>query len=135
MKAIRGKETRAERALRSELFRLGVRYRKHYKRLPGTPDVVVVWAKLAIFVDGDFWHGNGWKLRGLPNLAAQFPTRTDYWVAKIRRNMKRDRRATADLQALGWSVLRFWESDVLADTEAVARTVKKELDRRRASQG
>lgn len=123
MKRIRGKDGKAERKLRAELFARGVRYRKHDARLIGTPDLVMPGPRVVVFVDGDFWHGNGWKLRGLPDLASQFPTKTEYWVAKITRNMERDRRYTADLTALGWTVLRFWESDILKDVAAVADRV------------
>src|SRR5438105_4984954 len=84
MAAIRSKDGKAERLFRKELCGRGIRYRKHCADLPGTPDVVLRWAKLAIFIDGDFWHGNSWKLRGLPDIASQFPTRKRYWVAKIK---------------------------------------------------
>ncbi len=124
MRSIKGKDSKAERLFRREFHAKGARYRKHYS-IPGTPDLVVVWARLAIFIDGDFWHGNSWKKRGLPNLEAQFPNRTHYWVTKIERNMKRDRRVNRLLRADGWTVIRFWESDVLAD---VTRCVRKALN-------
>ena len=110
MRCIRGKDSKAELAFRRSLFARSVRFRKHYSKLPGKPDVVIVSARIAIFVDGDFWHGNSWKQRGLPCLASQFPSRTQYWVKRIERNMERDRRVTAELKNAGWTVLRFWES-------------------------
>jgi DNA mismatch endonuclease, patch repair protein len=128
MSKIRGKDGKAECQLRRELSCRKVRYRKHYGRVLGTPDIAIPWAKVAVFIDGDFWHGNAWRLRGLPNLAALFPTRTEYWVNKITRNMKRDRAYTAKLRRLGWTVLRFWESEILKDAGRVADRVIRVLN-------
>lgn len=122
------KDGEAERKLRAALYARGIRYRKHYKRLQGTPDLAIPWARVAVFVDGDFWHGNTWRVRGLPDLAAQFPSRTEYWVAKITRNMERDRRDTAALEERGWAVFRFWESDILKDAERIADRVASKLN-------
>ena len=133
MASVKGKDSRAERSLRTALYARGVRYRKHYRRLLGTPDIAVPWAKVAVFVDGDFWHGNAWKLRGLPDLAAQFPNRTEFWVAKITRNMERDRLYTEQLEAQGWRVLRYWESDILRDADRVAAEIAGLLDGLRTS--
>ncbi len=95
----------------------------------GTPDIVIRSRRVAIFVDGDFWHGNAWRLRGLPDLASMFPTRTQWWVDKLTRNMDRDRRVNEDLEADGWCVIRQWESDVLADPERCAERVLAEIAR------
>lgn len=127
MSKIRGKDGKAEWLLRRSLFAEGIRYRKHYGKLPGTPDIVIVRSRLAIFLDGDFWHGNGWRLRGLPDLASQFPNRTDYWVKKITRNIERDKRVTDELTQSGWQVIRFWESEVLQDVEACVRRVLQSI--------
>ena len=85
MAAVRGKNTQPELALRKLLFARGLRYRLHDRRLPGCPDVVFPGARLAVFVDGDFWHGQGWKERGLKSYEDQFPTNRNFWVAKIKR--------------------------------------------------
>jgi DNA mismatch endonuclease (patch repair protein) len=127
MAAVKGKDSAAELSLRRELHRRGFRYGLHARDLPGRPDVVFRRRRVALFVDGDFWHGNAWRLRGLPSLEAQFPNRTEWWAAKIRRNMERDREVTTALVDAGWNVVRAWESDVLADTEAVADRVEREL--------
>lgn len=121
MRSIRGKDSKAEMLFRRSLFATGVRYRKHYKAVPGTPDVAIVWAKIAIFIDGDFWHGNSWRTRGLPSIESQFPNRQEYWSAKIRRNIARDKQVDAELKAKTWSVLRFWESQVLSNVEMCVR--------------
>lgn len=128
MARVKGKDGRAERSLRAALYARRVRYRKHYRRLVGTPDIAVPWARVAVFVDGDFWHGNGWRHRGLPNLAAQFPTRTEFWVAKITRNMERDRHYTQALEKTGWRVLRYWESEILRDVDRIAAEIIGVLD-------
>jgi DNA mismatch endonuclease (patch repair protein) len=95
--------------------------------VPGHPDLVIRSRKLAIFVDGDFWHGNAWRLRGLPNLAALFPNRTAWWVAKIERNVQRDLEVTRQLESKGWRVIRVWESDILADPENAGRRVLEQV--------
>lgn len=126
MAAVKNKNSKAELLLRSTLWQRGLRFRKHAK-LIGKPDIVFPRARIAIFVDGDFWHGNAWRLRGLPNLKSLFPTRTEWWVNKITRNIERDGEVTKALRAEGWKVLRFWESAILADPQAVADAVETEV--------
>lgn len=111
--------------MRRALHARGVRYRLHASELPGRPDVVIRRYRLALFVDGDFWHGNPerWLQRGLPDMASMFPTRAEWWVAKIQRNVERDKRITAELESAGWNVIRIWESAVLADPDEAADTV------------
>jgi DNA mismatch endonuclease (patch repair protein) len=89
------------------------------------PDQVIRSRRLAVFVDGDMWHGNPdeVKRRGRASLAELFPRRTEWRVAKIERNMARDREVTETLRRQGWTVIRLWEHDVLTDTEAAVRTV------------
>jgi DNA mismatch endonuclease, patch repair protein len=127
MAAVKAKDSAAELALRSELHRRGRRFRLHPRDLTGRPDLVFRGRKVAVFVDGDFWHGNSWRLRGLPNLEAQFPTRTEWWTTKIRRNMERDAEVSSVLEGSGWHVVRVWESEVLADVSAVADCVEDAL--------
>lgn len=124
MSAVRGKDSKAEVALRRELHRRGLRYRLHARDVIGNPDVVVRSRKVAVFVDGDFWHGNAHRLRGLDRLDDLFPTNREWWMKKLRRNIERDREVTATLQAKGWRVVRVWESDVLSDPTCAADTVE-----------
>ncbi|MBI5093181.1 MAG: DNA mismatch endonuclease Vsr [Candidatus Hydrogenedentes bacterium] len=114
MRQVKSENTTPEVVFRKALWAHGLRYRLHVDSLPGKPDIVIPARRLAIFVDGDFWHGNQWRRRGLPSLEAQFEDspRREYWLKKIRRNMERDCKATAELTRLGWNVLRFWESDI-----------------------
>jgi DNA mismatch endonuclease (patch repair protein) len=128
MRANRKKDTAHEVLLRRALWRLGLRYRKHVAGLPGHPDLVFARARVVIFCDGDFWHGRDWdrlqeQLRRRHNAA--------YWLAKIGRNRERDRHNTALLEAQGWMVLRFWETDVKKDPDIVARSIEAVVRSRR----
>ena len=127
MAAVKGKDSAAELALRRELHRRGHRFRLHARDILGRPDILFRGRKVVVFVDGDFWHGNSWRLRGLPNLEAQFPSRTKWWVTKIRRNMERDREVSAALEDQGWRVVRAWESEIVSDAAAVADRVEDAL--------
>lgn len=127
MQSNRSTDTRPELILRRELHRRGIRYRLHARDVVGKPDLVVRKLRLAVFVDGDFWHGNRWRLRGLTRLEEDFHRNRDWWVAKIRRNVDRDREVDDRLAGEGWTVLRVWESDVLADVAAAADRVQEAI--------
>lgn len=120
MTRVKSRDTSPELAFRKALWACGVRYRLHDKTLPGKPDMIVRRARLAIFIDGDYWHGNQWRQRGHESLEAQFVSspRADYWITKIGSNVLRDRRCTAALLKSGWKVLRLWESDIKKDIAA-----------------
>ncbi|HET6383631.1 MAG TPA: DNA mismatch endonuclease Vsr [Armatimonadota bacterium] len=134
MRKVRSADTGPEIRFRHSLWERGVRYRLGYRDLPGKPDLVIPAHKLAIFIDGDFWHGNQWRRRGLKALAEQFSgaTSRDYWLKKIRRNMRRDADVTDKIIRMGWTVLRFWESQVLIDLEGCVQmtltVLKPDLD-------
>lgn len=107
MAGIKGKNTRPELQIRKLLFAAGYRYRLHRRDLPGTPDIVMPGKRIAIFVHGCFWHGHqGCKLAKIPS------TRTDFWTAKIKANILRDRMAIDQLLLGGWRVLVVWECAV-----------------------
>lgn len=126
MAAVKGKNTEPELLLRRALHRRGLRYRLHDKRLPGCPDMVFASARVAVFVDGDFWHGHGWRERGFSSFEAQFDNHRDpaRWRTKIARNMERDVEVNTDLGRLGWNVVRVLESDIRRDVESVAGAVE-----------
>ncbi len=107
MSKIRGKDTKPELLLRKALWQLGFRYRLNVRKLPGTPDIVFKKYRLAIFVDGEFWHGYNWEER-----KKKIKTNREFWLPKIEKNMERDKIATAKLEAAGWIVLRFWAKEV-----------------------
>jgi len=104
MARVRSSDTSIEIFLRRTLWKAGLRFRLR-PRIPGTPDIAFVSARIALFVDGCFWHCCPLHYR-----APQ--TNTEFWCAKYQRNQERDRRVTAELTALGWKVIRFWEHDL-----------------------
>ena len=115
---------KAELLLRRMLWKRGMRYRIHVRSLPGNPDIVFFRQRLAIFVDGDFWHGRNWHAR---REALASGTNSSYWIAKIEYNIMRDAVNTLNLEALGWLALRFWETDVLVNPEAAGLKINKRL--------
>ncbi len=124
MAAIRARNTRPELALRAALRQAGATgYRLHRKDIPGRPDVCFIRWKVAVFVDGVFWHGHPdhWN----PETAA-----SDYWRTKIARNIERDRAADSALREMGWSVVRVWDQDVKADLNGCLDQVRAALAER-----
>jgi len=118
MRRVRGKNSAAERALRSALHAEGLRFRLH-RRIEGIAvDVVFVGPKVAVFVDGCFWHG-------CPDHATFPKTNQDYWLPKLAENRERDRRQTARLRAGGWTVFRVWEHQCLPPAEQSVDQIKK----------
>lgn len=129
MRRVRGRDTTPELRLRRALWARGLRYRVAPADLPGKPDLVFPGARLAVFVDGDFWHGNQWRRRRKAALEQQFerarPESRAYWLTKIRRNMRRDAATSAALLASGWTVLRVWESQLAKDREGIVATIAR----------
>lgn len=124
--ASRKRDTQPERLLGCALWRQGLRYRKDVAGLPGRPDLVFVRARVVVFCDGDFWHGKDWEKRR-EKLAAG--TNATYWIAKVARNIDRDREQEGALRSQGWTVHRFWESDIRAAPEKIAARVRKAVAR------
>jgi len=110
MSKIRGINTKPELMFRKALWRKGVRYRVNSKQLPGKPDVSIKKYKLAIFVDGEYWHGYNWDER-----KPKLKTNRNFWTPKIERNMQRDEEVNQQLNALGFTVFRFWEHEIKKD--------------------
>lgn len=124
MSAVKSKDTEPELMLRKALWHIGLRYRKNYKQLPGKPDVVFLRKKVAIFCDGDFWHGHNWAIRGLKSLDEELNGYSDFWRTKILKNIERDEKNNCLLMEMGWTVIRFWESDIRSKLdECVQRVV------------
>jgi DNA mismatch endonuclease, patch repair protein len=119
-RANRNRDTTHELLLRRELWHLGLRYRKHAKQLPGRPDIVFTKARVALFCDGDFWHGRFW-----PRLRHKLKNGSNamYWTRKLASNRKRDVLNTKALKELGWHVLRVWETDIRKDPKGVAHMI------------
>ncbi|MGH8910172.1 MAG: very short patch repair endonuclease [Egibacteraceae bacterium] len=133
MQSNRSKDTRPELLLRRELHRRGIRYRLHARDVPGRPDLVIRRLRVAVFVDGDFWHGNRWRLRGLARLEEDIASNHEYWVPKLERNIARDHQVTAQLEDAGWTVVRIWESDLHRDRAAAADRVERAIRDARAN--
>ena len=131
-KAARGSSkkhsTTPEVLLRKALRQAGLRsYRLTVAGIAGRPDIVFARAKVVVFCDGDFWHGRELEVR-IGKLKAGHNAL--YWIAKIESNVARDRRRTNELESAGWTVLRFWESTIKADPDAVAKQVRRVVARR-----
>lgn len=130
MSAIRSTGGKTEVALRSILHRRGLRFRKNDSRLLGKPDIVFPGARVAVFIDGDYWHARVLREQGSGALYTRIKTANrDYWIEKFTKRVKRDDEVTAALEKDGWTVLRFWESDVRADLKGTAELVVRELQR------
>lgn len=115
MRAIKSRDTKIEVSLRKALWHQGIRYRKHYKICNCRPDIVITKHKIAIFCDGDFFHGKPTKY--------SVHTNSKFWNDKIKRNIERDLENTIELRDNGWTVLRFWESDLNENIEACIQQI------------
>jgi DNA mismatch endonuclease (patch repair protein) len=124
MAAVKSKDTKPEVFFRKALWKWGIRYRKNVK-IFGKPDIAIKKYQLVIFIDGDFWHGNNWKIRGLPSLEAELNKYSDFWKKKILSNMERDERVNEHYKSLGWTVLRFWQSEIEKElNECITETLE-----------
>jgi DNA mismatch endonuclease (patch repair protein) len=121
MSHIRSRDTGPELALRSSLWRKGGRgYRIHPMGVAGSPDIAYMGRKVAIFVDGCFWHR-------CPVCYREPSTNTEFWRLKMDRNVNRDRNVDSELAGLGWTVLRFWEHEIRDALPACTEKVKLSL--------
>ena len=124
MSAIRSTGGKTEVALRSILHRRGLRFRKNYAKLIGKPDIVFPGARVAVFIDGDYWHARVLREQGPEALQDQMKTANrGYWIDKFTKRVDRDDEVTAALEQDGWTVLRFWESDVSGNLQEVANVI------------
>lgn len=119
MSHVRLKKGKAETMLAKALWHNGYRYRLNYKKMPGSPDIALTKKKVAIFIDGEFWHGYDWETR-----KEKLSRNKEYWINKIEENMARDKRVDKQLHEMGWMTIHFWEKDVLSDLEKCVRTVE-----------
>ncbi len=126
MSRVRNRDTVPEMLLRRALWKQGGRYRLYRRDLPGTPDVVFVAAKVAVFVDSDFWHGR------VPE--ERLGQMSEYWQRKLRANRARDEQSNRKLASLGWKVMRFTEREVRKDAVTIAKHIMGAVDMRRTHQ-
>jgi DNA mismatch endonuclease (patch repair protein) len=118
MSRVKGKDTGIEKQIRSELYRQGYRFRKH---VPGKPDIVFPRQKVAVFIDGDFWHGyrfSTWK-----------NDLSSFWQEKILKTRLRDQRNFKKLHRGGWKVIRVWQHQIKNDLEACINIIKSSVTR------
>ena len=124
MKKLKARDTSIEVVLRKELWKRGYRFRKNYTKLPGKPDIVLTRYKIAIFCDGEFFHGKDWEVRK-PKLAQG--NNGDYWVKKISRNRERDDENNKKLSFMGWTVLRFWGNDIKKNIDECIKVIEETI--------
>ena len=120
MKNNKSHDTSIEIALRKALWKKNIRYRKNYKVLSCRPDIVVTKYKIAIFCDGNFWHGG-------PNANYNFKRNKKYWEQKILNNKERDLKKTIELRDNDWDVIRFWESEIKENLVGCVDTVMQHI--------
>lgn len=123
MKAIKSKNTTIEVLLAKSLWKAGLRYRKNNKKVYGCPDLTFRKYKIAIFLDGEFFHGYNWDEKKL-----KIKVNRDYWIPKIERNMQRDREVNGYLSEHGWIVIRFWGQEVKKNLEGCVGTIKAAIE-------
>ncbi|WP_267897865.1 very short patch repair endonuclease [[Ruminococcus] lactaris] len=124
MKNIRGKDTKIEVILRKALWNKGYRYRKNYKKLPGRPDIVLTKYKIAIFCDGEFFHGKDWEILK-PRLEKS--NNSEFWISKISGNRERDNEINKKLLFMGWTVIRFWGNDIKKNPNECIRVIEETI--------
>ncbi len=122
MQAIKSKETKDEILLAKALWRLGYRYRKNDKTVFGKPDLTFKKYKIAIFVDGEYFHGKDWETE-----KHRIKTNTEFWRTKIESNIKRDDLVNQHLKDHGWKVLRFWSKEIRKYLANCVGLIEKEL--------
>jgi len=122
MRKIKSSRTTPELLLQKALRKEGVTFKKNYSALPGNPDIAVVNKKLAIFVDGEFWHGHCWKSK-----KRKLKANRAYWIPKIERTILRDKKNARELRKQGWKVVRFWQHQINKDLTKCICTIKKAI--------
>lgn len=122
MQAIKSTETKEEVLLAKALWNMGYRYRKNNKKIFGKPDISFSKYKIAIFVDGEFFHGKDWE-----NQKSRIKTNRDYWIPKIERNIQRDEEVTEYLLSNNWKVIRFWSKEVKKNLSSCLEIIQQEI--------
>lgn len=125
MSAIRSTNTKDEVRLAKALWALGYRYRKNNKTVFGKPDFTFKKIKLAIFVDGEFFHGKNWDID-----RNRIKTNSEFWIKKIERNMQRDIEVNAYLESQNWKILRFWSNDIKKNLDACILEIQNAIAER-----
>jgi len=119
MSMIKSKNTSVEILLRKELWRRGLRYHKNCAYIYGKPDLIFLRKQIAVFIDGEFWHGYNFE-----EIKSRLKSNKDFWINKIERNMERDFEITQFLIEHGWAVLRFWDFEIKNDLARCADKIE-----------
>ena len=122
MSKVKLKGGKAETLLAKALWHQGYRYRKNDKRLPGSPDIAILRYRIAIFVDGEFWHGKDWETR-----KSRLKRNREYWIEKIEENMARDLRNDQLLTQAGWKPVHFWKKEIMKKLPACVAEVEETI--------
>ena len=120
MSRIKGKDTSIERILSKALWHKGLRFRKNSKAIYGHPDISIRKYRIAIFCDGDFWHGYDWE-----NRKNSIKSHRDYWIPKIERNIEKDVEVNHVLHGMGYTVIRLWEHEIRKDADDAADMIMR----------
>lgn len=126
MSRIKGKNTSIERALSRALWHKGIRFRKNSSSVFGHPDISIKKYRIAIFCDGDFWHGYDWE-----NRKDAIKSRREYWIPKIERNIAKDEETNHILTAMGYKVIRVWEHEIRNDIDDVVAMIMRAIEEQR----
>lgn len=123
MSNVKLKHNKAETTLAKALWHKGYRYRLNYKELPGSPDIALTKYKIAIFIDGEFWHGKDFEKQ-----KETLKSNKDYWIEKIQENINRDRRNDIELLQKGWIPLHFWSEEVVKNINYCINEIEDCID-------
>lgn len=123
MAKIRSKDTGPEKALRKLLWNAGIRYRKNVTKLPGSPDLVMQKYRIAIFIDGEFWHGYEWEEK-----KKKIKSNKEYWIPKIEKNIIRDRVSDQKLEYAGYKVIHLWQHEIEQNPAMCYLRIIKEIE-------
>lgn len=118
MACVHLKHSATEVAIAKALWHKGFRYRLNYRKLPGSPDIAILRYKIAVFVDGEFWHGYHWTER-----REKLKSNREYWIEKIEENKARDIKNDRKLVDIGWTPIHFWENEVKKDLQGCLCTI------------
>lgn len=119
MSRVKLKQGKEESLLAKRLWALGYRYRLNFKALPGSPDIAILKHRIAVFVDGEFWHGYQWEER-----KQKLKRNREYWIEKIEENMARDKRVDTELRIIGWIPIHFWAREINTNLDGCIRRIE-----------
>jgi len=126
MRAVKSKGSKIEIVLGKAMWAKGIRFRKNVKDILGKPDFALKKYKVAVFCDSEFWHGKDWHIKKY-----EIKSNKNFWINKIERNIDRDKEVNSGLIQDGWIVMRFWEKEILKETDKCVSKIKKVISERK----